>query len=158
MQMSKEEYARKRIHNSSSVLLENSVTQVTVRHHSASLMTEVSSNTSQPLKILILCHKGHTACWKMEPSYIFFFLLTIPSTVKFKAYLKQKCWRLKSCFNASDLQEPRTSLDLPAPFTLSVRVRQTKQKLVKQTFTSWNTNQCLKFDWCLTNYLQRLFA
>ena len=38
MQLSKEEYARKRIHNGFSVQIENSVTQVTVRHHSASLV------------------------------------------------------------------------------------------------------------------------
>ena len=38
MQLSKEEYARKRIHNGSSVQIENSVTRVTVRHHSASLV------------------------------------------------------------------------------------------------------------------------
>ena len=36
MQLSKEEYARKRIHNGSSVQIENRVTQVTNRHHSAS--------------------------------------------------------------------------------------------------------------------------
>ena len=38
MQLSKEEYARKRIHNGSSLQIENSVTRVTVRHHSASLV------------------------------------------------------------------------------------------------------------------------
>ena len=38
MLLSKEEYARKRIHNGYSVQLENSVTRVTVRHHSASLV------------------------------------------------------------------------------------------------------------------------
>ena len=38
MQLWKEAYARKRIHNGSSVQIENSVTRVTVRHHSASLM------------------------------------------------------------------------------------------------------------------------
>ena len=38
MQLSKEEYARKRIHNGSSVQIENSVTRVTVRNHSASLV------------------------------------------------------------------------------------------------------------------------
>ena len=38
MQLSKEEYARKRIHNGSSVQIENSVTQVTVQHYSASLV------------------------------------------------------------------------------------------------------------------------
>ena len=38
MQLSKEEYARKRIHNGSLVQIENSVTRVTVRHHSASLV------------------------------------------------------------------------------------------------------------------------
>ena len=38
MQLSKEEYARKRIHNGFSMQVENSVTRVTltVRHHSAS--------------------------------------------------------------------------------------------------------------------------
>ena len=36
MQLLKEEYARKRIHNGSSVKTENSVTWVTVQHHSAS--------------------------------------------------------------------------------------------------------------------------
>ena len=36
MQLSKEEYARKRINNGSSVQIENSVTRVTVRHRSAS--------------------------------------------------------------------------------------------------------------------------
>ena len=36
--LSKEEYARKRIHNCSSVLIENSVTRVTVRIHPASLV------------------------------------------------------------------------------------------------------------------------
>ena len=35
MQLSKEEYARKRIHNGSSVQIENSVTRVTVRRDSA---------------------------------------------------------------------------------------------------------------------------
>ena len=35
MQLSKEEYTRKRIHNGSSVQIENSVTRVTVRHHEA---------------------------------------------------------------------------------------------------------------------------
>ena len=35
MQLSKEEYARKRIHNGSSVQIENSVTRVTVRNHEA---------------------------------------------------------------------------------------------------------------------------
>ena len=38
MQLSKEEYARKRIHNASSVQIENSVTRVAVRQHSASLV------------------------------------------------------------------------------------------------------------------------
>ena len=38
MQLSNEEYARKRIHNGSSVQIENSVTRVTVPHHSASLV------------------------------------------------------------------------------------------------------------------------
>ena len=38
MQFSKEEYARKRIHNGSSVQIENSVTRATVRHHEASLV------------------------------------------------------------------------------------------------------------------------
>ena len=38
MQLLKEENARKRIHNGSLVQIENSVTQITVRHHSASLM------------------------------------------------------------------------------------------------------------------------
>ena len=38
MQLSMEKYARKRIHNGYSVQIENSVTQVTVRHHSASLV------------------------------------------------------------------------------------------------------------------------
>ena len=37
MQLSKEEYARKRIRNVYSVQIENSVTRVTVRHHSANL-------------------------------------------------------------------------------------------------------------------------
>ena len=60
MQLSKEEYARKRIHNGSSMQVENSVTRVTVRHHKANLMMPNSSHvmefsiiTSQPLKILI---------------------------------------------------------------------------------------------------------
>ena len=35
MQLSKKKYARKRIHNGSSVQIENSVTRVTVRHHEA---------------------------------------------------------------------------------------------------------------------------
>ena len=38
MQMSKAEYARKRIHNGSSVQIENSATRITDRHHSASLV------------------------------------------------------------------------------------------------------------------------
>ena len=38
MQLSKEEYARKGIHNGSMVQIENSVTRVTVRQHSASLV------------------------------------------------------------------------------------------------------------------------
>ena len=38
MQLSKEAYARKRIYNGSLVQIENSVTRVTVRHHSASLV------------------------------------------------------------------------------------------------------------------------
>ena len=38
MPMSKKEYARKRIHIGSSVQIENSVTRVTIRHHSASLV------------------------------------------------------------------------------------------------------------------------
>ena len=38
MQLSKEEYARKRIHNGSSVQTENSITRVTILHHSASLV------------------------------------------------------------------------------------------------------------------------
>ena len=38
MQLSKGEYARKRIHNGSSVQIETSVTRVTVQHHSASLV------------------------------------------------------------------------------------------------------------------------
>ena len=38
MQLSKEEYVRKRIHNGSSVLIENSVTRVTFQHHSASFV------------------------------------------------------------------------------------------------------------------------
>ena len=37
MQLSKEEYARKRIHNNCLVQIESPVTQVGVRHHSASL-------------------------------------------------------------------------------------------------------------------------
>ena len=37
MQLSKEEYARKRIHNRCLVQIESPVTQNTVRHHSASL-------------------------------------------------------------------------------------------------------------------------
>ena len=35
MKLSKEEYARKRIHNGSLVQIENSVTRVTLRHHLA---------------------------------------------------------------------------------------------------------------------------
>ena len=35
MQLSKEEYARKRIHNGFSVQIENSVTRVTVRHYNS---------------------------------------------------------------------------------------------------------------------------
>ena len=80
MQLSKEEYARKRIHNGSSVQIENSIPRVTVLHHSASLvmtnsflrdgifiqhlttikdsyillLTEFSIRTSQPFKILII--------------------------------------------------------------------------------------------------------
>ena len=42
MQLSKEEYARKRIHNGSPVQTENSVTWVTGRHHSATLMMQNS--------------------------------------------------------------------------------------------------------------------
>ena len=38
MQLPKEEYARKRIHNGYSVQIQNSVTRVTVRQHSASLV------------------------------------------------------------------------------------------------------------------------
>ena len=38
MQLFKEEFARKRIHNGSSVQIENSITLVTVQHHLASLM------------------------------------------------------------------------------------------------------------------------
>ena len=38
MRLSNEEYARKRIHNGSSVQIENSVTRVTVWHHLASLV------------------------------------------------------------------------------------------------------------------------
>ena len=38
MQLSKEEYARKRIHNGYSVQIENFFTRVTVRNHSASLV------------------------------------------------------------------------------------------------------------------------
>ena len=38
MQLSKEGYARKIIHNGSLMQIENSVTRVTVRHHSASLV------------------------------------------------------------------------------------------------------------------------
>ena len=38
MQLSKGEYARKKIHNGSSVLIENSVTRVTFQHHSASFV------------------------------------------------------------------------------------------------------------------------
>ena len=38
MQLSNEKYARKRIHNGCSVQIENSVTRVIVRHHSASLV------------------------------------------------------------------------------------------------------------------------
>ena len=38
MQLSKEEYTRKRIHNDSSVQIENSVTRVNVRRHLASLV------------------------------------------------------------------------------------------------------------------------
>ena len=38
MQLSKEEYARKRIHDGSSLQIENSVTRVTVRNHSVSLV------------------------------------------------------------------------------------------------------------------------
>ena len=38
MQLSKEEYARKRIHNGSSLQIENSITRITVRHHKASLV------------------------------------------------------------------------------------------------------------------------
>ena len=38
MQWSKEEYARKKIHNGSSVQIENSVIRVTARHHSANLV------------------------------------------------------------------------------------------------------------------------
>ena len=62
IKFSKEVYARKRIHTGSSVRIENSVTRVTVRHHSASLVcrtvslvTEFPIRTSQPLKILIVC-------------------------------------------------------------------------------------------------------
>ena len=53
MQLSKEEYARKWIHNGSSVQIENSVTRVTVRHVEVTLVTEFSISTLQPLKILI---------------------------------------------------------------------------------------------------------
>ena len=38
MQLSKEKYERKRIDNGSLLQIENSVTRVTVRHHSASLV------------------------------------------------------------------------------------------------------------------------
>ena len=38
MQLSKEEHARKRIHNGSSVQIENSIPRVTAPHHSASLV------------------------------------------------------------------------------------------------------------------------
>ena len=38
MQLSKEKYARTRIHNGSLVQIENSVTWVTVRHHTAILV------------------------------------------------------------------------------------------------------------------------
>ena len=38
MQLSKEEYARKRIHNGSSMQIENSVTRVTARHDKVSLV------------------------------------------------------------------------------------------------------------------------
>ena len=68
MQLSTEEYARKRIHNGSSVQIENSVTRVTVRHLFASLVmpnsyprdlvTEFSISTSQPFKIFIFKHSS----------------------------------------------------------------------------------------------------
>ena len=38
MQLSNEEYARKRIHNGSLLQIENFVTRVTLQHHSASLV------------------------------------------------------------------------------------------------------------------------
>ena len=71
MQLSKEEYARKRIHNGSSVQIENSVTRVTVWHHSASLLVMPNSyprdgifnRTSQPLKIL-----NWAASWQNQQS------------------------------------------------------------------------------------------
>ena len=49
MQLPKEEYARKRIHNGSSVQIENSVNWVTFRRHSASL---VMPNSYPPDRIL----------------------------------------------------------------------------------------------------------
>ena len=77
MQLSKEEYARKRIHNDSSVQIENSVARVTVRHHSASLVMPNSYrrdaiSTSQPLTILI-----HSWYWKTFFFFFFFFYIYI---------------------------------------------------------------------------------
>ena len=70
MQLSKEEYARKRIHNGSSVQIENSVTRVTARHDEARTVTFVtvfSISTSQPLKILIICTMMKTGNIKGSP-------------------------------------------------------------------------------------------
>ena len=65
----------KRIDNGSSVQIENFVTRITFRHHSASLMmpnitlvTELSISTSQPLKILIVLHDN-----KVRPLVTHFF-------------------------------------------------------------------------------------
>ena len=55
-------HVKARLHNGSSVQIENSVTWVTAQHHMASLvipnsthLTEFSVSISQPLKILIFC-------------------------------------------------------------------------------------------------------
>ena len=42
MQLSKEEYTRKRIHNGFEVLIKNSITWVTARHHSTNLVMPYS--------------------------------------------------------------------------------------------------------------------
>ena len=70
MQLSKEEYARKRIHNGCLVQIESPVTQANCSTLTA--VTEFSIRSSQPLKILIIKKKCNVRTFVTHEYKIFF--------------------------------------------------------------------------------------